>query len=203
MELLEALDVAVEAFGSSLERVGEGEWSGPTPCDDWDVRYLVAHVVGGNRFAASVLDGNRAADAMAEVMSRPQLGDEPIADLVSSARAQRERFAVEGALARTVDHPWGEVSGQQFLEMRVFDVTLHTWDLGSALGQPVVLDPGLVDRVLRIMADGPEGMGFGLTPRGGVGPRADARDRLLDATGRDPRWVPLRPDEVLPKLREC
>jgi hypothetical protein len=57
-------------------------WSLDTPCSEWDVHYLVAHVVGGNRFAASVLAGMTASDAMEQVMSAPQLGADAMASCV-------------------------------------------------------------------------------------------------------------------------
>ena len=57
MELLAALDAATEEFRRRLVLVGKSDWERSTPCPDWDVSYLVAHVVGGNRFAVSVLGG--------------------------------------------------------------------------------------------------------------------------------------------------
>ena len=57
MDLLDGLDLAVAEFRRRLVEVDAESWTRPTPCDGWDVRYLVAHVVGGNRFAQLVLDG--------------------------------------------------------------------------------------------------------------------------------------------------
>ena len=60
VDLLDALDRANGEFRNRLEQVRPDDWSRPTPCDEWDVRFLVAHVVGGSRFAASVLSGSSA-----------------------------------------------------------------------------------------------------------------------------------------------
>jgi hypothetical protein len=68
MEDLDALDLAVEGFGERLALVGD-RWTVPTPCDDWDVRWLCAHVLGGNRFAVLVLGRTSASDAMSHVIA--------------------------------------------------------------------------------------------------------------------------------------
>jgi uncharacterized protein (TIGR03083 family) len=55
MGLLTALDAAAEEFRQRLALVGPSDWVRSTPCPDWNVAYLAAHVVGGNRFAVSIL----------------------------------------------------------------------------------------------------------------------------------------------------
>ena len=162
-------------------------WSRPTPCDDWDVRYLVAHVVGGNRFAVQVLDGASAADAIAQVMSSPQLGDDALGAWTSTVTDQRAAFRADPDLERTIDHPLGTISVREFLGLRVFDVALHAWDLARAIGADERLDTSLVDVVLAIIAARPAGMGFGITPLGRAPHGASAQDRLLDLTGRAAR----------------
>ena len=97
MELVEALDVATDEFRHRLAHVDEGQWRGPTPCEEWDVQYLVAHIVGGNRFAALVLEGASGGDAFGEIMAQRQLGDEPLADFTSSVVEQRRCFREGGA----------------------------------------------------------------------------------------------------------
>ena len=41
-----------------------------------------------------------------------------------------------GAIADmpSFDHPLGHITGRNFLEFRVFDTTLHAWDMAGALG---------------------------------------------------------------------
>ena len=53
-------------------------------------------------------------------------------------------FCEPGAMARLAHHPAGERTGAQLLEMRVLDVTVHTWDLARAIGADESLDPDLV-----------------------------------------------------------
>jgi uncharacterized protein (TIGR03086 family) len=184
LTLLAALDAAVAEFRRRLTAVAESDWAAATPCTDWDVRYLVAHVVGGNRFASLVLGGATSAEAMDVVMSSPQLGADPLSDFDASAADQRDRFGGSGVLASIVSHPLGELPGERFLRMRVFDVAVHAWDLAVALGLDATLDDELTRTVIAIVEHESPGMGFGIEPCGDVGPDATAMERLLDLSGR-------------------
>ena len=182
--VLSALDAAIDPFRRHLSVVGDDQWTAATPCTDWDVQYLVAHVVGGNRFASLVLAGRTADDAMAAVMGFPQLGLDPLGAFIETSAMQRELFNEPGALDRPVDHPLGELTAERFLTMRVFDIALHSWDLAMAIGCDGELDPTLAEVVLDIVLNEAPGMGFGIEPCGDVGPDATAMERLLDLCGR-------------------
>src|SRR4051812_27388043 len=184
MDLLDALDVAVAEFRRRLVEGGADGWARPTPCDGWDVHYLVAHVVGGNRFARLVLDGSTAAEAMEVVMAASMLGRDPVASYDDVAVHQREAFRMVGALDAVVDHPAGWITGRQFLEMRVFDVTVHAWDLARAIEGDEHLDDTLAKAVLDIVVGMPDGLGFGIVALGAATSSDAPQLRLLDLSGR-------------------
>jgi uncharacterized protein (TIGR03086 family) len=184
VDSLAALDLATVAFGNHLGAVKDEDWATATPCTDWDVHYLVAHVVGGNRFASMVLDGLTAADAIDAVMGAAQLGADPQGDFDASVADQRLRFRRDGALDQVVSHPLGDLPAERFLRMRVFDVAVHSWDLATAIGRTAELDDDLIEAVLRIMGQEAPGMGFGIEPCGVVGPEASLMEQLLDLSGR-------------------
>jgi hypothetical protein len=118
---LDALDVAVEAFRARLVRVADAAWTRSTPCEDWDVRFLVAHVVGGHMFAADVLAGSSAEDAIATVMSSSVLGED--------ALGRHDEFAAANV----------EASGDQARWMRPWTTLLvrswarSSWRCGSSM----------------------------------------------------------------------
>ncbi len=186
MDLLNALGAATEEFGRRLALVQPGMLAQATPCPDWDVEYLVAHVVGGNRFGALILGGMPSSQAIELVMSSPQLGDDVMAAWTITSADQSAAFRSLTALTRSVDHPLGEISGREFLEFRVFDITLHTWDLARAIGADEELAPDLVDAVIAIVENGPPGMGFGIEALGLAPLDASPQARILDMTGRRP-----------------
>jgi uncharacterized protein (TIGR03086 family) len=189
LEALEALDRAVEGFGERLALVGD-RWTDPTPCDEWDVRWLCAHVLGGNRFAALILGGVSADDAMAQVMGMRHIGERPVDDLRDGAVAMRAAFAAPGARERMVSHLVGDMTGESFLGLRIYDVLLHTWDLAKALGADDRLDDLVVRRVLAHVGDRPVGGDDGDAAERAAAPGLPDQDRLLVLTGRDPAWAP-------------
>jgi uncharacterized protein (TIGR03086 family) len=125
-------------------------------------------------------------DAMGQVMARPQLGRSPVEDFAATAAAQRLAFGAPGRLEQPVSHPLGEMPAGRFLELRVFDLAVHAWDLARAVGGDEVLDPPLVEAVLEVVEGRSDGMGFGITPLGRAGVDATAQRRLLDLAGRRP-----------------
>src|SRR3954452_6555330 len=184
MDLLVALDAATDEFGQRLALVGGEAWGFSTPCADWDVRYLAAHVIGGNHFAALILGGMPAADAIDHVMSSSQLGRDAMAAWATTCTAQASAFAEVLASGRRIDHPLGEISASEFLRFRVFDITLHSWDLACAIGASEHLDPDLVEVVLELVESGPPEVRFGIVALGRTPADAPPQVRLLDLTGR-------------------
>ncbi|MDP6976014.1 MAG: maleylpyruvate isomerase family mycothiol-dependent enzyme, partial [Acidimicrobiales bacterium] len=48
---------AAAFFGEALMAVRDDDWANPTPCDGWDVRSLVAHLIVGEAMVAGLLQG--------------------------------------------------------------------------------------------------------------------------------------------------
>jgi uncharacterized protein (TIGR03086 family) len=195
VELLRALDVSTGEFGRRLSLATEDSWDAVTPCSDWDVRFLAAHVIGGNRFASAVLGGMRATDAIEQVMSSPPVGPDVMETWAATCSEQARSFGQPGVMDGRIDHPLGEITGREFLKFRVFDITLHAWDLARSLDIDDQLPQALVDVVLDIVQDGPPGMGFGVMPLDdhptNASPHtrlrptnASPQTRLLNLTGR-------------------
>ena len=132
VDMLSALDAGRMSSGDGPALVGEEEWTLPTPCTGWDVRYLAAHVIGGNRFAAFVLGGMPASAAIERVMAAPHLGQRRD-DGVGDHPCGPDLGLCRGHGVPEADRPpLGAISDREFLEFRVFDITLHAWDLAPA-----------------------------------------------------------------------
>ncbi len=87
-------------------------------------------------------------------------------------------------MTHRVDHPLGVITGEQFLRFRVYDITVHAWDLARSVGADENLVSALVDVVMAIVERGPAGMGFGVEAIGLAPSDASAQARLLDLCGR-------------------
>jgi uncharacterized protein (TIGR03086 family) len=176
-------------FGEQVREVGDEEWDLPTPCEGWDVRTVVAHVVVGDAQIPALFAGG--AVERVEAFSPSVLGANPLATWRGTALAAIRAFAKPGALEHRYDHPVGNVRGRTLVGFRVSDSLVHGWDVATALGDGtpgggVVLDPELCEYCLDFwfpMASTLPESGYfasALLPPDG----ADAATRLLALLGR-------------------
>lgn len=189
MDPLDVLALASAEFGHRLRAVADDQWGLPTPCEDWTVRLLVAHVLGGNHMAVSLLEGCTA-DHARECLAGQDPGDDPVTAYETSSAAQLAAFAEPGAFERTCHHPMGDFPGAQVLGFRIGDLTLHAWDLARATSGDEVLDPVLVEHVWETLSPigaiiGSIGV-FGDGPSGTLDDSALLQARMLDLAGRRP-----------------
>jgi uncharacterized protein (TIGR03086 family) len=179
MEPLDAHQRAQDTFAHVLINVTSDQLSSPTPCAEWDVRALIAHVAAGNQRVVERAGGHAA----------PLPEDLGAAHRIS-AKAAQETFAEPQGLTRTYPLPIGEVPGAAFIELRTSDLLVHAWDLATATGQPTDLDPELAEYVLafsRQMMSRPGLRGDG-RPYGDEQPCGDERpaaDRVAAFLGRE------------------
>src|SRR5438045_2445954 len=78
------LDRSRVEFRRVLAGVTHEHWELATPCEEWDVRELVNHVLGGNVRYTLLLHG-AAADEMAATRSMDHIGDDALASYDTSA----------------------------------------------------------------------------------------------------------------------
>lgn len=189
---------ASDGFSRRLRLVAAGQWSGSTPCTDWDVRALVNHVAQGNLNYVRLLEGATAADFL-RLRDADALGIDPVGAFETAARACADAYGAAGALDRVVDHPSGRLTGRQALAVRTTDTVIHTWDLSRAIGAEDTLDPDLLAWIEANIYDIYAGMAetpvsaqtshrFYAPPAGDPPLGASTQDRLLHLFGRDLAW---------------
>ncbi|MCF3961056.1 TIGR03086 family metal-binding protein [Streptomyces fuscigenes] len=189
-----------EKISALLERAAAGtvpvvrglddaQLSLPTPCDDYDVRTLVGHlllVVRNFRELAAKRDADFGRQSL------PLEGDwredfaREVRALVGAWAAPGAEEGTTGALgmpARTVG------------AMVLGDLVVHGWDLARASGRAydgAAADAVLVTEVRDRFAElAPTARRMGMfAPEVPVGPDASTFDHLLGLTGRDPWWTP-------------
>ncbi len=71
---------AIDGFEQRLGAVGATEWNAATPCDDWDVRTLVNHVVNELLWMPPLLEGKTIAE-VGDRFDGDVLGSDPLASL--------------------------------------------------------------------------------------------------------------------------
>ena len=131
---LDQLRRSFAAVAALIGAIRPDQWSAPTPCEQWDVRRVVEHLIGMNLVFAAMLADERP----------PQRGeglpsDELPRAFSDSAAGLLDAFAKPGALKRSYTSPLGSASGSDRLKIRLYDLLAHGWDLAEATGQPVQL----------------------------------------------------------------
>ncbi|MEV4655846.1 TIGR03086 family metal-binding protein [Micromonospora sp. NPDC049301] len=191
MDLLEAYRRSLAEFVDRVDQVRPGQWSDPTPCPDWDVRTLVNHVVGEDRWSVPLLAG-RTIEEVGDRFDGDQLGDEP-ATMAREAAAQAEIAATHpGTRDRTVHLSAGDTPADEYLQQLLAEHLVHGWDLAVAIGTEPRMDPDVVRACARWFAGRVDDYRRNDLVRFHARASADddEQDRLLAAFGRDADWTP-------------
>ncbi|WP_019928460.1 TIGR03086 family metal-binding protein [Nocardia sp. BMG111209] len=189
---LELLERALTQLAAVIAIERDDQDDLPTPCTEWSVRDLLAHVVTQDlrNFSAAALGETPDWAAIPPV----SLG----ADRLTQFRVGAEELLKiwrTADLARPIPVPGGRTAPlRSRLDQQITESTVHTWDLAQATGARVILDDALAEYglawsqgMLRPEFRGP-GKAFGNEVP--VDPAAPAYDRLAGWFGRDPGWIP-------------
>ncbi|MDH3752454.1 MAG: TIGR03086 family metal-binding protein [Acidimicrobiia bacterium] len=140
---LAILSAALAFFGELVREVTDEQWEASTPCDDWNVRDIVAHVVVNEALmTALVRDEDVAWDSD---INASVLGANALATWRGTALAARDAFSAPGVLDRTFTHPDGDADGMRLLGARVSENVVHGWDIAEAIGSDKVIPDDLVE----------------------------------------------------------
>lgn len=151
--ILATLDLAHTEFDSLLGSISEADWHRPTPCDDWNVGQLVDHVTAAASIYAALMDGLPFAKAVdAGAMDGGAMGADAV-DRRASNRVAVTRlllaFESPDLWAEVFLVPGGRVTGAGLASVRIFDVTVHCWDLARAIGAAEMFPDAIVDHAWR------------------------------------------------------
>ncbi len=139
-------DRALDEVARLVAGVRPDQLDRPTPCTDWTVRTLIAHLIDANRRFTHVAEGQ----PVTRPDRPPDLGAEDYTDSYrESAKALAEAWKVPGRLDQLFRLPFGELPGRAALGMRLVELTGHGWDLARATGQQPEFDQELVAAATR------------------------------------------------------
>lgn len=170
-----------------LVAIKADQWQLPTPCDAWNVRELVNHVIVGNWWAAELASG-RSIDDVGDRLDGDHAADDALGEYDRSAEAAALAFEQPGALVAPCAVSYGPVPGSVYAGHRFIDVLIHGWDIAAATGQATLLDPQLVEacwaelepQLSMLQSSG----AFGEAK---TAAQTDRQTRLLSALGRNPQ----------------
>jgi uncharacterized protein (TIGR03086 family) len=191
---LDTFLAAVRAFTDRVHAIAEDQWQHDTPDEDWTVADLVGHLIDEHRWAAPLLHGLDL-DAAAAVVdgTRPLPVDGGTgANLAESwdeaSTGSADAFSQADALERTVHLSRGPTPARSYLDEMIFDLVVHSWDLGTAISYPEPIPDDVVEPVYAVAKDLGDLSGSGMFDAPvDVPDDASTLDKLIALTGRDPR----------------
>jgi uncharacterized protein (TIGR03086 family) len=146
MDLIEVHNRALDQTQMLVDGVEPDQMTRPTPCGEWDVRELLAHMVVGNRSYAGIARRNqRRPDPRDDV-----LGDDPAVAYRHSAEEVKQAWSDPVLLDQTLPSHLGELPGQTVLGIHLVETVVHGWDLATATGWQTRFDPDIVQAALEI-----------------------------------------------------
>ena len=113
---------ACRRFGEAVA-AGEGKWDRPSPCDAWDARGVLEHVIGFH-----------------DVLLLRPLGLKP--DRPRDDPRARWRSTYDALTAALESGRASQLDAYRLMPNLTRDVVVHTWDLARAVGADDRLDPG-------------------------------------------------------------
>ena len=183
--IFEALARASAAVGDLIDRIPADRWTAATPCTQWAVRDVVAHLVGMNLVFVAMLEQSPMPDRGAD-----PLGADPAGSYRRSATALQAAAALPGVLERSQSSAVGVATGAERLQWRIADLLTHGWDLVQATGVVAELPDDLAEQALafaRAQLPAQSRAGRFADPQP-VPEDAPAIERLAAFTGRPVPW---------------
>lgn len=179
--MLRAADLAA----TLVDVVDDADLDRSTPCSDWAVGDLLAHLVAVTHRVGHIAGGGSPFDLPSRVDQVPVDGWS--AGFRAGVEGVRTAWADDAVLGRILQHPVGAVPGAVAATIYAQEFTTHAGDLAVALGRTELLDEELAEGVLarsrQTMPDErPAGFPFG--PAVEVSADAPAHVRLAAFLGR-------------------
>jgi len=142
----------VDALGwvtQLMTAVQATQFSDRTPCEEFDVRSLLGHLIGTAHRGLATARGIPTRDIPHVVTDIP---DAELASTYTALSASAHQAWSHLAAADMVVAPWGPCTAQEAARGFTVETITHGWDLAVAIGQPSDAPNGIADRCLSYAA---------------------------------------------------
>jgi len=127
VDVVDALEQTFANARRVIAGIRADQYDDKTPCEEWTVRDLLAHMVGVVAGLGSAADGEPPAPF--------DLADDPAAQFDAASAAALAAWRRPGVLDRIIDGGAGAMPGRMLASINLLDTATHTWDLATATGQ--------------------------------------------------------------------
>jgi uncharacterized protein (TIGR03086 family) len=191
MNLHAEMTDAAEAASRTVANVHTGQFGGPTPCTDWDVRALLNHLI---LWTAYSLEARAQGESVGQELMDRDFAAGP--GFAAAYRAQLDRalaaWADPAAWERELPVMGTATPAADIAALNIAEMVLHGWDLAAATGQRYTVSDAAAAAAARAVEANADlfRQYKGFAEPVEVPSSASALDRLLAASGRDPAWTP-------------
>ncbi|KRE93671.1 hypothetical protein ASG76_14655 [Nocardioides sp. Soil774] len=147
-DVLTGIERSVQMVGRLVAGIREEEWPAASPCEEWSVRDVLNHVVGGMRIFVAELTG-RAPEAEHEA---DWLGLDPQGAFTEAAELDLAAWRGSDAMAGMVTISLGTLPASFAAVIHLLELVGHGVDLAVATEQIDLLDERLCEDVLELLA---------------------------------------------------
>jgi uncharacterized protein (TIGR03086 family) len=192
--------VAVLASVDLVNTVTPADLDRATPCGDWDLSQLLAHMTVQHHGFAAAARGDGADLARWDTATvADAVAADPAGAYAAAAADVLDAFADEGVLGESFAlpefGPGAAFPGSQAVGFHFVDYVVHGWDVARAIDQPFTLPADVISAVLPLVFVVPDGdfrnaPGSPFAPAIAAGEDVSDLDRILLHLGRSPAWTP-------------
>lgn len=179
-----------------VSRVRADDLDRPTPCGDWTLRDLLAHMTVQHLGFAAAARGHGGDPGLWD--ANPDEPD-PVGAYATAAADVLDAFAADDVLTAELELPeFAPVTrypGAQAIGFHFIDYVAHGWDVAATLGVPYEIPDDVAAAVLPLALQVPNGAGRGAPGAAFAaaiesGDGSSDLDRFLLWLGREPAWRP-------------
>jgi len=181
--------VVCRRFGESV-RAAHGKWDRRSPCDAWDARGVLEHVIGFHDVLLLRPLGLKPDRPRDDPQIRWQLTYSQLEKAFEPGRRLFERVV---DIPELQGNPATRLDARAIMPNLTRDVLIHTWDLARAVGADDQLDARWCELFYAALPSEPGVLSVSgmFDAPVAVSEHTDAQSKLLARLGRNPSWRPL------------
>jgi uncharacterized protein (TIGR03086 family) len=185
VNVIDLIDEGYAWTGKRIAAAQPSDLTGPTPCDAWNLRQLLNHMLGALSLHLDAVNG-LPVDRSQFGPDVDRVGADPVQAFGKVAARATRTWREPGVLDRTATLPMGPVPGSVLAMLHLTEVLVHGWDVGRAIGEMSVIPAELAEPTLefcrRFATDTHRGTAFAAELPAGDAPG----ERLVAFLGRRP-----------------
>jgi uncharacterized protein (TIGR03086 family) len=175
-----------QRFGESV-RAANGKWDRRSPCEAWDARGVLEHVIGFHDVLLLRPLGLKPDRPRDDPQIRWEL---TYGQLEMAFEPERRLFERVVDIPELQGNPATRLDTPAMMPNLTRDVLVHTWDLARAVGADDRLDPRWCEHFYAALPSDPGELSVSgmFDAPVAVGDQTDVQSKLLARLGRNPRW---------------